>query len=157
MLFNLTLEDKTKIVGCVTEISPLDSDWVQLTWGDMSHVVKKSERESNSSKKYLILCVLVVMKNPTSSQIMILKALLFISDWKWNLNILAWINLLRNYPNGTVEVPCLLENYLYCTKNCYAPCTLCILINCLFHTVIMLIKLCCLKLYVVLLSKLKII
>jgi hypothetical protein len=44
----------------------------------MIHIVKKSGRENDSSVMYLILCVLVVMKNPTEeceySKIMFLKA-----------------------------------------------------------------------------------
>jgi hypothetical protein len=54
MLFNLTFEDKTSGLKLSA-----------MTWGDMIHIVKKSGRESNSSVMYLILWILVVMKNPT--------------------------------------------------------------------------------------------
>lgn len=55
-----------------------------MTSCDMIPIVKKSARENNSSVMYLILCILVVMKNPTKeyerSIILFLKARYFKSD-----------------------------------------------------------------------------
>jgi hypothetical protein len=55
------------------------------------HIAKESGKEKNSSVGNLIICVLVAPKNPTkkckSYQIMILKAPLFMNNWKLHLNI----------------------------------------------------------------------
>jgi hypothetical protein len=89
-------------------------------WGDLFHTAKKSGRDERSSIKSPIYGALVVNETPTKERKMLKQK-------SWELYY-VWIperytysgiriNPSRNYPNGTVDLPLLLRNYLYCTIN----------------------------------------
>jgi hypothetical protein len=64
--FNLTLEDKNRIVSYMTEMQSIGFGLSAAEVGRyMLNIAKSSGRERNPTTMHPISCVLLVMKNPT--------------------------------------------------------------------------------------------